>query len=1539
MKARGWLSLGVALALWCGASSQAGASPVAEQELRYAAEAVARTLTLVAAEGGPERALAFSGEASLPSLAPLLEAAAQAPRARDLRQMGGDLELQAGLLDAVLADVELVVGGQRRTGLELLARFRDDVTAGLLDELSWLEARQRGVSLDAESLIHDLEGIPSVKEIRARKGGARLCLYASQAPLLERRLAVATPWGRLEHGLRLFDREALPQSSLFLRLLERCAASPELAAVSDKARVGVLRDALALQLTERFEELSRALGLIREGCRKVRTQELRTVVAGRRGPPLAEVLPLIKAYRRAFEALPDLEATPYWDVYQDRNDARLHFWLPAEERWVRGPQRVDPLPPVVEALLASPDPSLQLRATRSHALAQLYGLFPEPFSAARREWDEQAGALFAWIRAARAACAPGLRPGLEAALGQRLGVPPELFGAAESDPEGARQALDHLLRVGLSQGAGAARALRAELGRLRAEVTPLALRCVRLRLSGLPSEVPVDLAWSPAPRFPAHLDPNWLVAPPFALRPGSEAAGVALGSAPLSVEAYALDGEVKRGEARFGAGGEATLALAPGPVGIGWADLGPGRLRAWTLPREAPALELFASGPGGRSRPLDATEILELTPSEPGGVWTLEARASEGEVRAQRAVELAPRTGVALVSPWPATPGEELVAEVQRGGVALPGPFTWRVIDGGGATLHEEQGRRLSWLAESGGRFELRVVGAPEEAEGERARIAPFALGVNAGPGSLRVGSEPWDTRQTLFVGEPAFLRLDLWPVCLAEEVLEVRWTIRAGDKERSFRVRPQPGRPATALRLPIRSRAGASLGKRVVSARVLTARGELSLEGTFQLVSGGEAVALRTEGEPLLRLPRAEAGGAHPGLQVRAEQSPRSARWHLVGPAGDVRALPARPDRGVEVSLLPQDLEGHYELWFHGESSEGAPLFGWLPLRGVGVAALSVPAPRAARIGERVTLSARPPRGFEGPFQIRLAGQSWSPGRSLELEVRGSNTLSLELLDARGRLAQGSLSFEGAAPDAARGVKVGIVADARLKRIFLVDHAQLQGRGADKLPRGWVPLEAGPLTLSVARGRIWSAFPYDGPSPKSQVAYRTQRFWAGLQRAKREALVAAGLSEGTPLEVMITPASAGEETLPDRVGRLLGESGGWTYRLSGVELKASGLSLSEGQAQGAPLEGRGASLTRVELGGAGGDLWLALLAPPTLELERSHRVAFSLSALRKAAQGAPAEWSALLQEAFLCPTLEVEVSLEPAPAGFEPLRALVQRPGREVSGAEVELWLEHLSTSLDESLAGSPRRSERLRLHLRPHGEAESQRALELRALFPGTLQNEPERLRIQVRGRLRRAIPAAKWPAGRERPELARLGGVPFVFDPTPQSEGEGPAEASFSLSLVYERRAPDGAEAPPAPGEALGVRQAGGARAPAGERAALVGEAARRLAAREWPEAETAARTLLAQAPSEAEPWALLAQVALGQERTDLARARATLALSRGERGDAGARAQLVLGRVALLAGRIEEAGAALRAAQAAGASDPQVLAELARLAEEL
>lgn len=1518
-------------AVFLGASL-VSAKPLDQEQIAQAADAVARTLCLVAADRGAPAALKLSGEPRLPKrLQLLLDAVAASPRARDLRRMGDELELKAGLLEAVFADVTLGEGARVETGGAALKRLREDVGAGLLDELKWLEVRQRGISLDVQSLHHDLDSVQSTKVIRERKRGPRLIHFASQSALLKHRLTTPSAAGRLEAGLRLFDRDAKPESLLLLRLLVRLAKLPELDAVSDGKAIRKTLAAVEVDLERRTEALLSAIQENRDDCRKTRTRELRSVVAGRRGAPMAEAVPMVKAYRRAFDALPGLEATTTWNVYCDRNDFRLHFWLPAEGRWVRGSERIHPIEPIVSCLLESSDLGLQLLATRSHALAQIYTLFLESFTAAQADLEKTGGALFSWVSKARKAAGPELTKDLDRALGARLGLAPELFGRATGNAGASREVMDHVLRIGLAQGAAAARAFRVNLGKARERTRKVKLRVVRLKIAGLPAEVPVDLAWSPPPRFPRQEDSHWLVAPPLRVRPGSVAQGIALGAAPIAVEAYAYDGAIVSAKGKLAPGKTLTLTLQQGKAGIALANLGGSALRAWSVPRESPALELFARGPQGSLRPLDAAERLVLTAADRGGTWTVEGRDATGAAQASASLTLEAVAGGVVTSAWPATPGSEVVAEIHHGGKARSGSTTWRLIDGKGALVHTQKGARFTWKASSTGRYKLVAPGV---------QSAWVAVAVSTG--AVAVGSQPWTQRKTLSVGEPAFLRLDTWPTVLAEEVIEARWTLRLGDKAaREIRVRPQPGRVATALRLPIRIRAGVKPGKRTVSVELVTARRTIRVEGSFQVTAGGRSLQLKTRQEPLLRLPR--PGQALSPIQVRASEVPASARWHLVGPAGDTRELKSRADRSVDVQLQLGDLEGPYELWFHGLTSDKTPVFGWLALRGVAVRELSLSAPKGPRIGETVVLEARRPRGFSGPFQVRLAGKDWQPGTSLKWEVKAANVIVAELLDSAGRLAQGTLDFEGRVPESARGPRVGIVANSFLKRIFVVDYARIaNAQSAEgKLPRGWVVLEQGPMALVVARRHLWERFPYDGSGDRSQVAYRSQRFWKRLAKSARDSLNEAGITDQTPFSIMVTPLSPGEEGLRDRVGRHLATSGGWTYTLKSASLEASGVEASVVAGtlalEWAETSDRGGGLERVELAGPLADLWLGSSLPESLSLDSSHRLAFSASAFRKALETQlPQPFAGVAKQALVCPELEVEVTLDPAPRGSRPLKALIRTPGRDAATAAITFWLEHLSTTRDESLSGAPRKGERLRLHLLPHGGKGVQAALLEETLQPGTLENTPRRLVIKVRARLRRAVPSAKWPAGRKRPQPVRMGGVPFLFDPSPIEDL--PGEAHVELTLIYERRAPGGTEKS-SPAANLGVVRVGGVSTAATDRSALLATVRTALAERAVKDAERPAWIALHQRQGDPVAWALLADLALAREQLPVARARAEFALSLGARGDAAARAQLVLGRTNLSRGRFERAAAALRAGLAAGAKDPELLKRLEAFAGDL
>ncbi|MGE0710972.1 MAG: hypothetical protein AB7N76_28160 [Planctomycetota bacterium] len=1491
------------------------ARPARAGELEQVAEQLGRALVLVAVDQGPAAACELAGPGLTPGLQRLLEAAAANPRAADIRQLGDELELKAPLLAALLNEAP--------SAREELQRLRAG-GAALERDLTQLDAWIAEVCLDVESLRNDLPRVASLKEVRARKRGPRLLLLGFQAPLLRHRTrAELAPPERIAAATRIFDRRPEPSALAALALVARLDEHPAWRAVGGAAG---LRQALHTRCGDLVERLRAACEQAQQALADVRTRELGAVVAGKRGPALEEVVPQVTAFRKAFGALPDLRADPLEGVYWDRNDGRAYFWL--GEEWTRGSPRVDPIEPIVARLLAASDPALVVQATRPHALARLYGLFPMPFAEGMSSFvDDRAGRLARRLGVLLERIAPELCPAALAALAERTGVPTPLL--ADKDP---RPAGDQVLRAALERGVPAARTLSEGLAAAVVRIEQVRLGLYGVEVEGLPRNVPVDLRWDPPLPALGRTSPTWLIPPPDRLQPGAPVWGVALLPAEVEVTAYALDGRtVLRGAAKLVAAlkRRATpLSLAPGEPGLDQRELGPGRVAARSLPLEAPPLELWATDPRGAARPLAPGGLLELGGRDPAGTWELTGRDAGGQVVARRRLTLAARAAVVLAGDapnWRTAPGGAVEAAVEEGGAARTDAVRWTLSDGRGGVVAQTTGPRFQAKVAEPGRYLLEA----EPAEGEAtAPIAPASFGVSAREPQVVAARVPWGPAAAIEAGEGCFLRVDAWPALLAEEVLEARWSVGEGKDARKARVLPHPARPASALRLPVHLRPEAAAGARPVTVELVTARGTLRVSGSLRVERAGRAVEVeRWRGGEVLAL-----GGA--GAQLRVDPSLREVSWTLTGPAGTARRLSGRPDGSVEVALGPDDDEGPYEVWVAAKDRAGQRVFGRSALRGAAVAPLALAAPRRAVLGQKLRLAVAPPRGFEGPFQVRQAGAEWQQGHTLELEVHASNDLSVELRDADGRLATGKVSFPGAPPQGVRGPRYGIACDTKARRIFAAEYSLLESyiqRGA--LPPTWAILEKGPLTADGARERIFLTVPYDGPGDGAQVAYRSQRFWQKLQATAKARLQELGVAENTPYAVSNTPSPQGEETLLDEVARVLGAEGGWTFRRVGVRVRGDGTEpLREGEEVDARVEvhlvrrsvdQRGLDVDRVEVPGLLADLSCALGLPDELALDRSHRLVFSATALRKALvprRPYPGGWEQLAPRARLCPQLEL--SLELGRPGEKAQRALVssvRQLGDQVAGADLVLWLEHLGTARSPLAGGAPRASERWRLHLQPQGAAEEVEDLSFAPIPPGLLANVPERLSLTLRVRQRRAIPAAKWPADREQPgEPVELGGERYYL------EQVGAAETALEVRVVYERRPAGGPPVSPpedvAGGKAaLGALRAGGEavdRVPVEE---LLEAAEQDLEAQRTDAAVAAARRAIQRDALAAPAWALLADLDLSAQRLPLAEQRAELALGLAE----DPRACLVLGRVRFLQGRFDEAARAARRGLAAGA----------------
>jgi hypothetical protein len=1559
------LAVGVLLAT-------AGLARAQEPPPRDGLRAAARALALVAAARGEAQALSVAGPDAPPGLRAALGEVARAPRAADLRELGDRMDLQAELLADLLAETP-----RARAALEA---FADDAAGRLERELRLVEEDAARLDRASKALLAAATAgeLASRRAAAAREQGEALLELGARDPVVRRVLAeaeTAPPDQRVAARYRAltahFDREADEVVAAALVVLARTTTG---AADALDATGGAPARALAERVAARVQAALGGLLQVAEraidASRRLRDEELRRVGEQARGPELEQAVRMAAAYRRQWKVPPALRATRFADVYEDRATARVVVWLEGEDRWAEGPARVDPVEPVVAALLAARDPALRARAADPRAIARLYALWEgegeprasRPFAGGMNEVVAAARAAGAALRTLRdlAAEAGVSQATLDDAVLVRSGLPADLLlgaSAASGPASGAggdlaadaaveRRVSDEVARVTVERGSEAGRALAAALREAAAVLGALTPRAAVVKLSdaGAGPDAPlpraVDLVWTPDPDAePAA----WLVPPPTRVAQGARrAGGIVLAAGPVEVRAFAWDGaRVVAASGPADAPG-AALQLAPvaGPALV--LRRAAGAARVVVLPLEGPRLALELAEPGGDAgRPLAPAPggaWVALRPTDPAGrrvVLGREVTRGDGRVVQRLEVELPPVAGVVLSSEGsgdlPGAPrvvvaqGAKVELRVVEGGRPQATRRPFRIVDEGGALVLDRTAETLRWTADvPPGRYLALVDGA---------RPWPFAVTNDAGSPAARIAAAAHPAGPGL-EGHPAgaglVLRVDAWPSVLAEDVRRVRWRIDGGAAPLEVVTRPGPMAPWHALELPVRLDPKAAPGARRVSATLETDQGAVEASGSFAVTTATKPIEVELRGADGERLRAVPLGGE--GLLLRAGEGLERPSWVVVSPAGRARGLAPRFDGQAALALDADDPAGPWEVWVRAGRQGGEKAAGRLVVLAYAPATLQVAvAPRTGPrpiIGEKLLLEATPPLGFRGPFRVRKEGGPWAEGATLEVVVQASNEVGVTLEDQDGRRARAQVRFAGeraAAVEPVSQVRYGIVANTGQRRLFAAEYDQLQAYKKKGLPPGWVVLELGPMPAAKVRDRMFQTLPYDGPpsGTDAQVAYRSKRFWTALQASARSGFESLGVAEGEPFEVLNSPSPGGEETLKDLAARLVAEQGAWEYRLVRVRVvKAEGAVADTEPPRDPPSSpaselrlfkvansGEGRNVTRVEVPSPLGELQVAPVFPDGLTLGKTERLGVSVLARRGALVAGrryPGGWEGLLPDALLCAEVEVEVDVE----GRSRARGVARHLGRAVAGADVGVTFAHRGPEPGDT-AGRPRRAERYGLLVDPF-TPERPAPVDVRfdPIWPGLLDNVPRQLVVTVRARLVPAVAAGRWPAGKAGPE-------PIVVEEGRVVLG-GPdlPEAAVEIQATYLRQAAECPKPWPATLPPLGALRAGAqAPPPAIDGAAALTAALKGLEARELDGAEAAARQAVFARPGEAEPWAVLADVLLARERPVVALVTARWAQAQG----ASARAAIVAGEALLADGDVEGARAA--AAEAA------------------
>lgn len=1484
-----------------------------------------RTLVLVAARGGPDAARRLAGPHLPARVGEGLEQAARSPAASDLRATGaGQLDLQGMLVPRVIADV----AGLSSSLAELAALGG----ARLSQELTQLEGECRRLQGAAATLERSAKAgsVPSRITAEGLDAGRELLALARGAALLQDDLTrTGGQLPRYELLSRILGRTPDPWVRFLLDLAPRAAESAraELRAAGDRAgEVQALVRQVELRLGGAVEALEDALARAVAAVTRIRQEELNRSLAGSRGSEMSQALLLLQGYKSQFGEPPDLEALPAWDVYADRRSGRLHFWLAGEGRWERGPERVDPLGPAQAALLGARSPALRTLAAEPRALARLLVAFEGPFQEGLAALSAAAEGVVAGAeRIEGLGRAHGFEAGeVAAALEGRVGASLRLLGPAEERLAVLRE---RALEAAVWRGPQASRDLLRGLEAAARELAELEVQATTVALEGpggaLGEGVQVDLLWTPDP---ATTPEAWLLTPPASTRAdrisvlrvaragGRDVAGAA------SVRAFALRGEqVLGGEAGLaGEGSALRLAPLPAPALVARPDA-QGRLLVHQLPRASEPLWVWRAtpaparplrplaGPAAEGAPPGWAWWVELGPQDDPGRWTLAGRDAQGAERARLEVEVGAEARVRLTSPagpraLPA--GETCQAELVGGAEAEA--REWTISSEAGVPLARARGETLQWGAElPPGRYLVATPGAAP---------APLAIAPRGSTGTearVELTCDPWLAGGVAAVhtGQGAFLRLAAWPAVAPEELLQVEWVVQGGAREVHAVTRPVPGAPWAAALLPLRIARDARPGERKVLARAHTLRGVLEVEGSFRVAPGaaaplalelldargervGSQVAARPEHPGRGLRPEAAVavalGGPEGLLRVARELSNPS--WVLVGPRGTVRSLVPRWDGAVPLALAAGDPPGEHQVWLSASTPAGQTVHGRLLLLAYRARPLEVRSPPAPSAGQKLRLEALPPLGYRAPFQVRVGHGAWTQGTALEVVTQVENAFQVELRDADDRRASGEVAFRAPqAPGAESALRFGIAADVRERRVFAVDHALLQSyKRSQNLPPTWVVLEPGPLSAGAVRDRLWQTVPFDGPSDPTdaQLAYRSVRFWEGLQESARARFAALDAPTGVPYAVQNSPAPGGETTLRDLSAKHLSERGGWAYRLARVELAAEGADPDPSPPR-KPDElvrfrpwsagGQGGGLSRVTVAAPVGRLFVRPVLPPTITLGREARLLVTCAAERQPllpGRSYPAGWEQLLPRAVLLLELTATLRMD-----GEELTTVVRRADPGQVGIDLGVVLAALGAERAGSGADAPRVAERVAVRVGPLHQAPQEQLRRLLPAPPGQLDPTPRELVLEVAVRLVPAVLARDWPEGRPRPDALFVDAVPHLPDP-----GDLPkARVVFTATWLRASGEAEPEPAPPPLGDQVAAAEAVAEEEPKALLQRVEGA---------WPppddrreEVSRALRRVLQRAPEEPRAWALLADLARLEGRTLEAQNLARWALAAG------------------------------------------------------